>query len=115
MCSCKLLWNNLTSLNLTDCLVEADGAALVGAVMRNSGLTKLDLTGNEIGSSGLGAFGRNGLDGNVSLQTLVLDRNQIDDAGLAACVKALSLHISLGTLSLASNAISWKGSVLFVW
>ncbi len=109
-CRSRQVRDHLLDLNMADCLIEADGAAAVGAALRESHMTRLDLSGNLIGSYGVGAFAKCGLEGNVSLQTLVLDRNKIDDAGVVAMTSGLSFHLSLSDLSLSENAISARGA-----
>ncbi len=110
LCKAKGLWEHLLELYASDCLVESDGAAAVAAAVRDSRLVTLDLSGNLLGSYGVGAFAVLGLEGNVSLQSLLLERNGIEDAGVVAMTTALSFHQSLTNLSLAENAISVRGA-----
>ncbi len=91
-------------------MIESDGVSLLGVAVRDSQfLKRLNLAGNAIGSYGLGAFAMKGLRGNVSLQELVLDSNDIGDEGLVALVASLGAHPSLVELSLFDNAIGMSG------
>lgn len=106
----KLLFSHLEELDVSFCLLESDGAAVLGGAVRECQyLRVLNLAGNGIGSYGLGAFALKGLKGNVALQRLVLDGNDIGDDGLAVLVACLGAHPSLVELSLGGNAIGAPG------
>jgi Ran GTPase-activating protein (RanGAP) involved in mRNA processing and transport len=110
ICGSKLMFENLVELDLSFCLIESDGAAIVASAIRESRvLRKLDLSGNHLGSYGVGTFAVKGLQGNVSLRHLVLDNNSIDDEGVATLVAGLGMHPSLVELSLADNDIGPGG------
>ncbi len=109
MCASKTLFRSLRRLNVANCLIESDGAASIGQVLRDSKIVSLDLRGNKIGSYGVGSLSSRGIEGNVSLEELILDSNGIDDAGAIELANGLGVHGSLQELSLYDNLIGPPG------
>ena len=110
ICASKSLFRHLVSLNLENCLIESDGAAVVGSAIRDSQtLRKINLSRNNIGSYGAEAFAVRGLDGNVSLRELSLQSNSIGDPGMIALAVALAVHPSLTSLDMRDNLVGAEG------
>ena len=96
---------------MTKCLIESDAGGVLGATIRELRvLHSMDLSDNRLGSYGVGAFGFRGLCGNVSLETLIIERNACGDAGAAGIAKGLSSHPSLMMLSLQENEVGPVGA-----
>jgi hypothetical protein len=78
-------------------------------LQKNITLTTLMLGSNQIGATGMKAFGE-ALEKNTTVTTLDLNYNQISDAGAGALGKALVKNTILTTLSLNDNQISNAGA-----
>jgi ankyrin repeat protein/GTPase SAR1 family protein/Ran GTPase-activating protein (RanGAP) involved in mRNA processing and transport len=110
LCNSKTLFRELLHLQMTHCLMDSDGAAAIGSVLRESKLISLDLSGNIIGPYGAGALSYRGLVGNVSLQKLILDDCRILDEGMERIALGISMQPSMLELSFAKNDIGGVGA-----
>lgn len=101
----------LTSLDLGDNDIQAEGAAALASSPALGGLLRLDLRGNALGSDGAGAIAVSRT--LVALESLDLGHNSIGPSGAAAL--ALAPHVgSLRTLSLAQNSLGLRGLELLL-
>ena len=80
------------------------------ALKVNTSLTRVDLSGNNIGDPGAISLART-LQRNTTLHNVCLSRIQMKDAGASALAKALTVNTSLTRLDLSSNNIGDPGAI----
>jgi len=91
------------------CSCEGEEArGLSSALKMNTTLTKLDLTGNEIGNEGIAAIGEM-LKSNNTLKSLQFTSNGIEDQGVDQFSEAMKSNRSLMNLHLCKNDITDVG------
>ncbi|KAL9965559.1 hypothetical protein ACROYT_G029373 [Oculina patagonica] len=90
-------------------LDEHGATALAEALQRNTSLTVLDLSGNNIGDHGATALAE-ALQRNTSLTVLYLLMNKIGDHGATGLAEALQRNTSLTVLDLSGNNIGDHGA-----
>lgn len=102
---------NLKDLDLSDLMLKDKGAALLQEAITDSSLTKLNLSGNEIGSAYRDVDDQKMrpllfiLEKNKSLIELNLSVNNIGHEDLSAITKALAQNNTLEHLNLVSNRV----------
>jgi hypothetical protein len=90
--------------------IDADWAEAFSKVLSEfRGLTKLNLTSNELGDNGAAALA-NALEVNTSLTELDLEHTGIGKDGAAALAKALKVNKTLKQLNLSGNQIETEGA-----
>jgi Ran GTPase-activating protein (RanGAP) involved in mRNA processing and transport len=130
--------NNLTKLNLSDSNIQSEGFNLLFRELRDSpmkelscnnngiesieidsdhiprNLKSLALEGNRINAEGCRGLAKLLQGGNSTLIHFWLDKNKIDDEGVAILVDALQNNTSLKYLILSGNDISIEGKILLL-
>jgi Ran GTPase-activating protein (RanGAP) involved in mRNA processing and transport len=101
--------SGLSSLSLSHNQIGDFGMHWIGRVLQSTGLRTLNLESNEIGDSGLELL-RDSVRGSHHLQHLFLDRNNIGEKGAFTIAGWLPRNGALRTLSLRYNAITNYGA-----
>uniref|UniRef100_F1KRJ3 Leucine-rich repeat-containing protein 16A n=1 Tax=Ascaris suum TaxID=6253 RepID=F1KRJ3_ASCSU len=86
--------SQLSELILSDCRLSSHLSVLLNTLGVASSLQLLDITGNEMGNFGARLLAK-ALQINVSLKTIMVDRNQITGDGFADIAHALKLNNTL--------------------
>ena len=85
-------------------------SSLVDLLTANTSLTRLDLSGNNIGDPGATLLAQV-LQTNLTLENVGLSRILMGDAGASALAKALTVNTSLTRLDLSNNIIGDPGAI----
>ncbi|VDK48015.1 unnamed protein product [Anisakis simplex] len=89
--------SQLNELVLSDCRLSSHLSVLLNTLGVASSLLYLDITGNEMGNFGARLLAK-ALQINVSLKTILIDRNQITGDGFADIAHALKLNNTLTSM-----------------
>uniref|UniRef100_A0A3P8WUI1 CARMIL C-terminal domain-containing protein n=1 Tax=Cynoglossus semilaevis TaxID=244447 RepID=A0A3P8WUI1_CYNSE len=84
----------LTSLSLADSRLKSDLSTVLNAVGSNTSLTRLDISGNQMGDMGAKMLAK-ALQINTKLRTLVWDRNGVSPQGLQDVAAALEKNFTI--------------------
>lgn len=107
LCQALKQWKNLKHLSLRDCALKSAGLDLVLQALQQAGacLVSLELSGNELEVEGAEILAAYLMKQTETLQTLLIDTNEMEDEGLAHFQDFLQQSNALQRLDVSSNLL----------